>query len=179
MKFSILVCCLVFFLTHQGTINSRQKNNQIPLISTAASSTVLWGDLFFKKALCCGESTQRKLAQLSCPTAATSQSGAETLRGHHSRGGAQHGFLCESPLPSTLPHCKQLLSFVFTFFPCPYLFICHSASPSPFPPCLWSMSHSRASGDLLFHSAKSPHPAEQFSQQTRLSSLNRKDVRLN
>lgn len=37
------------FLTHQGTINSRQKNNQIPLISTAASSTVLWGDLFLKK----------------------------------------------------------------------------------------------------------------------------------
>lgn len=38
---------LSIFLTHQGTINSRQKNNQIPLISTAASSTVLWGDLFF------------------------------------------------------------------------------------------------------------------------------------
>lgn len=75
---------------------------------------------------------------------ALSHGGAGTLRGFHSRtghsrGGAQHTvyffyslvsfvnlLLC--PLSLTLKSCFLL----FMLLPCPYLSICHSASPSLF-----------------------------------------------
>lgn len=90
--------------------------------------------------------------------------GAETLRGFHSSTGHSRDgapcFHCTSSALSTLAHSKQLFSLIPAVALSITVYLPQCIALFSLFPC--SMSHNGASGDLLCHSAKSPHPAQQF-----------------